>query len=40
MTDFQVPSWGYWVMGIGFIVFIALLVAYSGRSLPRPTCCG
>ena len=38
MTDFQVPSWGYWVMGIGFIVFIALLVAYihKNRGFKRP----
>ena len=38
MTDFLVPAWGYWAMGIGLVVFIALLAAYihKNRGFKRP----
>ena len=38
MTNFQVPVWGYWLMGIGFAAFIALLIAYihKNRGFRRP----
>ena len=47
MTNFQVPVWGYWIMGVGFAAFIGLLIAYihknRGFRRPislRPMCCG
>ena len=38
MTDFHVPSWGYWLMGLCFVGFIALVVWYihQHRGLTRP----
>ena len=38
MSDFQMPVWGYWIMGIGFAAFIALVAAYivKNRGLKRP----
>lgn len=38
MTNFQVPVWGYWVMGLGLAAFIALLVMYirQNRGFRRP----
>ncbi|MBE5787230.1 MAG: ABC transporter permease subunit [Clostridiales bacterium] len=38
MTDFQVPVWGYVVMGLGLAGFVALLVKYilKNRGLKRP----
>ena len=38
MTNFKVPVWGYWMMGIGFAAFVALLVAYihKNRGFRRP----
>ncbi len=38
MTNFQVPVWGYWLMGLGLLVFIGLLVAYirQNRGFRRP----
>ena len=38
MTNFQVPVWGYWIMGVGFAAFIGLLVAYirKNRGFRRP----
>ena len=29
MTNFQVPVWGYWMMGVGFAAFIGMLIAYN-----------
>ena len=28
MTNLQVPVWGYWIMSVGFAVFLGLLIAY------------
>ena len=38
MTDFRVPAWGYWVMGVGLAAFIVLLVMYirKNRGFKRP----
>ena len=38
MTNFKVPVWGYWMMGIGLAAFIGLLVAYlhKNRGFRRP----
>ena len=38
MTNFKVPVWGYWMMGIGFAAFVALLIAYirKNRGFRRP----
>lgn len=38
MADFRIPGWSYWVMGIGFALFIALVVFYivKNRGLKRP----
>lgn len=38
MTDFQVPVWGYWIMGVGFAAFLTLLVLYvrKNRGFKRP----
>jgi len=38
MTNFKVPVWGYWIMGIGLLAFLALLVIYirKNRGFKRP----
>lgn len=38
MTNFQVPGWGYWLMGAGLAAFVALLVMYirQNRGFRRP----
>ena len=38
MTDFQVPVWGYWLMGIGLAAFVATLIIYvrRNRGFKRP----
>ena len=38
MTDFHVPVWGYWMMGLGFAAFVALLISYihKNRGFRRP----
>ena len=38
MTNFKVPVWGYWMMGIGFAAFVAMLIAYihKNRGFRRP----
>ena len=38
MTNFKVPVWGYWIMGIGLLAFLALLAVYirKNRGFKRP----
>ena len=38
MTDFQVPVWGYWVMGAGLAAFLTLVGMYvkKNRGFKRP----
>ena len=38
MTDFRVPAWGYWIMGVGLAAFIVMLVMYirRNRGFKRP----
>ena len=38
MTNFQVPVWGYWLMGVGLAAFVGLLIAYihKNRGFRRP----
>lgn len=32
MTNFQVPAWGYWIMGAGFAAFIVLVIHYVRKN--------
>lgn len=38
MNDYQMPSWGYWVMGVGLALYLVLLVGYfiKCRGFRRP----
>ena len=38
MTNFEVPVWGYWIMGLGFAAFFGLLgyYIYKNRGFRRP----